>query len=383
MGAAMERLSGWGNDLGSFAVTTRMSQPSARAVMAAVFLVSCGEGVIDGPDFELSCTVPVEELFSAATRDAIPALTNPEIATAGDGSFLSDSDRVLGVVVNGAARAYPFTVMWWHEVVNDTLGGQPILVTYCPLTGSGIAFDPEIDGTVRNFGVSGLLWRTNLTMFDRDTETLWNQMLMGSICGLGRGTQLRRIPIVETTWSNWKTRHSATTVVTENTGHERPYGRYPYGDYDDLHNAGIGFLSPSTRRRISDLRPPKELALGIFDGPRVTVYPFGGLAARGSVAALNHTVGDTPVLVTYQRPVETAMAFDRRVGGQTLTFTVASEAPLTLTDAETGSTWDGGGVAVAGPLAGERLQILSDAFVAFWFAWSIYYQELDLFLLDN
>ena len=323
---------------------------------AAALVTACGDSSAgSGPEFDLSCVVPSAEVFDGGVaRDGIPALTNPEITTATQGSFLGDTDRVLGLVVNGAARAYPFTVMWWHEVVNDTLGGESVLVTYCPLTGSGIAFDPRVDGRVRNFGVSGLLYRTNLIMFDRDTESLWNQMLLSGMCGLERGKELARLPIVETTWGHWRTLHPNTTVMTENTGFaDRPYGLYPYGNYDEPHNTDIGFLSTSTRMRINDVRPPKELALGIFNGSVAVAYTFGVLSDQGTAVAVSDTVASTPVLVTYFAPQETAMAFDRRVNGAELTFTVATEAPMTLMDRETGTVWDATGKAVTGPLAGE------------------------------
>jgi hypothetical protein len=265
--------------------------------------------------------------------------------------------------------------------VNDTLGGEPALLTYCPLTGSGIAFNPQVDGVPRTFGVSGLLFRSNLTMFDRETESLWNQMLLGGMCGLDRGKQLERLPIVETTWGHWKTLFPGTTVMSENTGFlDRPYGQYPYGDYNAPYNGFIASLTRSDRAKISDLRPPKELSLGVFDGTAVAVYPFGVLDASATVLAVNDTVAAKPVLVTYVAAEQTATAFERRVGGRVLTFSVASEVPIRLTDAETGSMWDLTGRALSGPLVGTQLPAVTDAYVAFWFAWSLYFQALDLYL---
>ncbi len=163
---------------------------ASRVVLTAassLFLTACGGGSNEPVNpISLDCSIPTDELFVGAARDAIPSLTNPEV-TRSPASFIQDDARVLGVVVNGESRAYPFGILWWHEIVNDTLGGENILVTYCPLTGSGIAFDPHVGGLLRNFIVSGLLFRTNLTMVDREKESLWNQMLLGSQCGVDRG----------------------------------------------------------------------------------------------------------------------------------------------------------------------------------------------------
>ena len=354
----------------------RLSTP---AICAVVLATGCGHGPLD---FELNCTVPTSSIFDGGVaRDAIPALTNPEVVPAAGATFLAATDRVLGLVINGEARAYPFNVLWWHEIVNDTLGGEPVLMTYCPLTGSGIAFDPRVNGSPRNFGVSGLLFRSNLVMFDRQTETLWNQMLLSGICGPDRGATLRRLPLVETTWSFWKTLHPSTTVMTENTGFDdRPYGVYPYGDYDQPFNSFINALSREDRAKISDVRPPKELGLGLAEDNSVSVYSHTVLAGMGTVVAINDTVRGEPVLVIYVRSHNTAMAFDRRLGDRTLSFEVASEQPVRFTDAETGTVWDAAGRAVDGPLAGTQLLLRADTYAAFWFAWSIYFEELDLFL---
>lgn len=344
---------------------------------STVLLTACGfgsdtaEATID--PMEGACVVgfPEDELFAAASRGAIPALDRPEVVGA-QALFMVDTDRVLGVEINGEARAYPFGILWWHEIVNDTLGGEDILVSYCPLTGSGIVFDPRIGGEKRDFIVSGLLFRSNLVMLDRQTESLWNQMLLGSQCGVDRGAELTRLAVVETTWEDWKNRYPNTTVMTPNTGHTgRPYFQYPYGDYADPDNDFVGFLPSSTiwRRWLKT----KELVLGVFDGPDAVAFSLEKLAAAGVSHVVNDQVGSTPFVVVARSQWNTAQAFDRRVNGQTLTFTMTSPVPFTMTDDQTGSEWNNRGEAVSGPLAGQRLTLVSDSFVAFWFAWSLYY----------
>jgi hypothetical protein len=262
--------------------------------------------------------------------------------------------------------------MWWHEIVNDTLGSRAVLVTYCPLTGSGIAFDPRVNGEngeFRRFGVSGLLYENNLIMFDRLNESLWNQMLLGAQCGPDRGTDLARLPIIETTWGEWKRRHPLTTVLTTNTGHERSYGEYPYGDYAQVDNDQTLFPSSPWDRS----RPPKELVLGITEGDEAVAYPFGLLGSQGQTVAINDAIGGRSILVTFGQGAQTAQAFDRTVDGATLTFAVEDPTAITFRDIETGSLWRADGVAVDGPHAGRQLQPLADAYTVFWFAWSVFH----------
>jgi hypothetical protein len=327
----------------------------------------------------MSCVAgfPDDQLFAAASRGAIPALDRPEVAGV-EASFMQDSDRLLGVVMNGEARAYPFGILWWHELVNDTLGGANILVSYCPLTGSGIVFDPLIAGDKRDFIVSGLLFNTNLVMLDRQSQSLWNQMLLGSQCGTDRGTALTRLNVVETTWEDWRARYPATTVVTPNTGFgNRPYFSYPYGDYADPDNNFVDFLPPgSTWSR--ELKT-KELVLGVFDGGEAVAYSLERLAGKGVAFLENDQVGSIPYVVVSRRQWNTAQAFDRRIGGSTLTFTLTSPGPLVMADDQTGSEWNAQGVAISGPMEGQRLTPVPNSFTAFWFAWSLYYPNLRLF----
>jgi len=339
-------------------------------------LAACSSTDANAPP-DLQCTIPSEAIVSGGVdRDGIPALNNPEVVPASQGSFLGDGERVLGVVVDGEARAYPFIVMWWHEVVNDTLGGRPILVTYCPLTGSGIAFDPTVDGAPRSFGVSGLLFENNLIMFDRKSESLWNQMSLGAQCGPDAGKELTRLPVVEASWGEWKNRFPNSTIVTTNTGSQRVYGVYPYGDYDRRNNSSLTFPSSPFRND----RPPKEPVLGVHDGGDALGFPYGVFEDGGQNVAVNETVGQRAIVVTWNNAEQTAVAFNRTVAGQVLTFTITAPDEMTMTDAETGSTWDVRGEAVSGPLAGERLTMVADAYVVFWFAWSVYYPNTKLVL---
>ncbi len=330
--------------------------------------------------FDLDCSIPSSQLYSGQVPDGIPALTFPRLLSAVDAPrAYNDDDRVLGVVINGTARAYPLVILWWHEIVNDTLGGEPVLVTYCPLTGSGLAFDPRIRGRVRNFGVSGLLYENNLVMFDRlsggGTESLWTQLLMGAQCGTEKGAALTRVSVVETTWARWRQLYPETTVLSKATGHTRNYGAYPYGNYDAPDNPERLFPGSPW----NPARPPKELVLGVLTNSAAAAYPFGILDTASASVAINDTLGGKPILVSFHHPSRTARAYLRELEGQVLEFDLSDPENLTLRDRQTGSTWNELGAATAGPLVGKRLTPVTDAWTMFWFAWSIFHPETRIY----
>ena len=321
-----------------------------------------------------SCLIPQSELVSGGPgRDGIPALTNPVFVTASEGdTFLAPGALVLGVIEGGEARADPHNLLWWHEIVNDQLGGVPITVSYCPLTGSGMVYEPRLTGANLNFGVSGLLFDNNLILFDRATESLWSQMSVLAVCGDLRGTAPALKPVVQSTWGAWKALHPETTVLSFQTGFSRNYGQYPYGAYDQIGNNELLFPQST----IDPRRPMKELVIGVIEGGVTRAYPYGEL---GQCSAVNDVVGGRPVLIVYDAEAEMAIAFDRRAGGETLTFEVVGGGfPFRLRDVETGSEWTLDGLAVGGPLSGSTIPQMA-TYSAMWFAWAAFNANTELF----
>jgi hypothetical protein len=288
-------------------------------------------------------------------------------------SFLAPSALVLGVAAGGVARAYPHQVFWWHEIVNDVVGGVPIAVSYCPLTGSGMVYDPVIAGRTLDFGVSGLLFDNNLVLFDRATDSLWSQMRVEGVCGAFAGRRPTLLPVVQSTWAAWKALHPDTTVVSFDTGFARNYNQYPYGTYDQVGDDTLLF----PQNVVDTRRPLKELALGIREGAASRAWPYGALGER---SAVNDTVGGRAVVVVYDADAEMAVAFERDVEGQRLTFDVADGAgfPFRLHDRESGTLWDLTGVAVEGPLLGARLEPVA-TYSAMWFAWAAFNEGTEVF----
>ncbi len=325
-----------------------------------------GSGPGSGQDEEGLCSLNEELLWPILAPDAIPALTLPDMVSpeSADASYLFDFDRVLGMVIEGEARAYPHRILWYHEIVNDLIGSTWVAVSFCPLTGSGLAFDPLVDGERLDLGVSGLLFANNLVMFDRLSGELYGpQLKVEGKCSIFRVTELDLLPVQEMSWGQWKDLHPDTKVVSDNTGFDRPYHSYPYGTYDLLASGDL--LFPMS---VDESRPIKERVLAIRIGAEGgRGYPFGALKELGHVSVVNEDVGGAPMVVFYSAANdEAALVFDARLGGQTLTFEVSNGQ---FVDQQSRSIWSIDGRAVSGPLVGQALQQNPDSYTLFWFAW--------------
>ena len=349
--------------------------------------VPAGAGVPDLAQFG-------EELIYGGPKNGIPALTNPAFVPAAEVDYLVEDNRVLGVYLDGEARAYPENVGWWHEVINDRIGERFITATLCPLTGTGLVFDTtDEDGEQIELGVSGLLVNSNLVMFDRrDDETLYPQMVFTGISGAHLGERLELLPALETTWSMWKRLHPDTKVPVLGTGWERYAGRtpyaaaryreYPYADYRTNHRFLIfPPLDYATRvdrwKADNGTRLNKEIVLGICQDGQTKAYPFQ-LMPDGVV--INDVVGSLPLLVLFDAGSRTAIPFERRLDGQVLNFyalEAEGDLPVAFADVETGSRWNMAGEAVAGPLRGRRLEQVP-AYNAMWFAWAAFWPATEI-----
>ncbi len=246
-------------------------------ITIALFTFIISSVVIASPTkngFDLAnSTIPAGKIFSGGPpRDGIPSIDNPKFISAEKADFLKPADRVLGVEINGKARAYPIRILNWHEIVNDIHNGKPIAVTFCPLCGSGIVYDATFNGKAHKFGVSGLLYNSDVLLYDRETETLWSQILSKGISGKLVGSELDIIPSSHTSWKAWREKHPNTEVLSTNTGSSRNYDRTPYAGYDK----GRETYFPLAFR--SQKYHPKERVLGVSINGKHKVYPFTELA---------------------------------------------------------------------------------------------------------
>ena len=172
-----------------------------------IYKVAASAGPSNGFDLSNSILPRDEILHGGPPRDGIPAISDPKMIDAIEADYLADKDRVVGLTLNGESRAYPIAILNWHEIVNDEIGNKRFAVTYCPLCGTAVVFDSSIDGKRTDFGVSGLLYNSDVLLYDRDTESLWSQIMSQSVSGVHVGKPLTRIPISHTSWGDWRNKN--------------------------------------------------------------------------------------------------------------------------------------------------------------------------------
>ncbi len=328
--------------------------------------------------------VPLSEVVPGGPPpDGIPAIDTPKfVAPKEADAWLGSKEPVLAVEVNGEARAYPLQILMWHEIVNDTLGGRPVSVTYCPLCNSGIVFDRRVGERLLDFGTSGMLYKSDLVMYDRQTHSLWAQMEGRAIVGDLAGTKLSWLPSHTIAYVEWKTLFPGGKVLSRETGHRRQYGRNPYESYDDPNHHPFLFFDEVDRRL-----PPKERVVGVVIGEQAKAYPFGALRRN---RVLTDTVDGERLVVFYRpgtlsaldqgviarsREVGATTVFSPVLDGKVLSFEATDEG---FRDKETASLWSLVGRAYRGRLAGKSLKPFIHV-DAFWFAWAAFQPKTQIY----
>lgn len=306
--------------------------------------------------------------------DGIPPIDQPKFEPADTVTWLEGREPVLVLEVGDEARAYPIQVMTWHELVNDSFGDRPVTVSYCPLCNSAVAYDRRLASRdlVLDFGTSGSLYNSALVMYDRQTESLWSHFTAQAIVGHLAGEVLDTIPVATVSWDEYRRAHPDGLVLSRETGFERDYGANPYGGYDAVDSTPFLFsgdpdprLPPQTRvvSVQGDVDSVAVVTEHLYDRRVVEISvdgrPLVALLSRGTASGL-----DTG-RVAGGRDVGASGVFVPEVDGRTLTFEPVDES--TFRDRETGSTWSILGLALDGPLAGERLEAV-EHLDTFWFA---------------
>ncbi len=324
------------------------------------------------------------DIVDVVPRDSIPALDEPTFISPHEATWLTDREPVIAVQHRGEARAYPLQIMTWHEIVNDTIGGTPVAVTFCPLCNTAIAFErPLIDGTPTTFGTSGKLINSNLLMYDRATRSLWPQVTGTALTGELNGQSLPRVPAQIVAWADFRSAHPDGSVLSRDTGFDRRYGENPYPGYDDVDRAPF-LYSGEVDGRLAAV----ERVLGVSLADDHVAFPYFRLRenAAAGVGLGQDRVGGHPVVVFWKqgttsaldraeisisRDVGSAAAFSRRLDDKTLSFTIRDGV---IVDRETQSTWSIFGRATSGVHDGRRLNPVR-ATDSFWFNWAAFHPD--------
>lgn len=288
----------------SFTVTNSLALRTL--IVSFCLMMAAPVSAVSSNGFDLSKTdVPLDEIHEGGPpRDGIPAISNPRFESVAGALWLAPSDRVLAIVIDSDARAYPIRILNWHEIVNDVVGDRPVVISFCPLCGTGMAFDRHAGVKPLTFGVSGLLYNSDVLMYDRETESLWSQIMMKAVSGRMRGKSLRLLPLEHTTWMDFKTRHPNGKVLSRETGHMRDYGRSPYSDYA---------FSPQLYFPVShhdDRLFTKTEVAGVVLNGVAKAYPLHRLKAEPP--EFQDTLGDTRIVIRYDRASDAVRMFDLR-----------------------------------------------------------------------
>jgi len=322
-------------------------------------------------------SVDLKEITSGGPpKDGIPAIDKPRFESVAEaGTWLRPNEPVALYVGKNDARAYPLQILIWHEIVNDVVGGAPATVTFCPLCNTTIAFDRRLEGRTLDFGTTGKLRYSDLVMYDRQTESWWQQATGEAIVGDLTGKRLTFLPSQVISWATFGQAYPQGRVLSRKTGHIRPYGQNPYVGYDNANASPFLYSGPKDGRL-----PAMERVVAVSLEGEDVAYPFSVLE---KVRVVHDTVGGTPVVVLFARGTASALdtatiaqgrdigatgVFSPVVRGRRLTFLPTNGG---FTDRETRSTWTILGEATGGRLKGTRLQPIIHG-NHFWFSWAVF-----------
>ena len=359
--------------------------PLAAMLLAVSFFVSTSNAQIEGSKTDTSKKIiELDELQSGGPgKDGIASIDSPQfISIEAAAEWLKPQEPVIALEIGGKAKAYPLQILIWHEIVNDTLGDIPIAASFCPLCYSAIVFDRRFDETTLAFGVSGYLRNSDMVMYDRQTETLWQQFEGQGLIGQYAGKHLTKMPTQIISFAQFRKAYPKGTVLSRETGHERAYGRNPYTGYDDINKSPFLYRGPK-----DDRLPPMEKVITVTLNKKSKAYPYSITQKKG---VIHDTVGDTEIVVFHGKGAVSAIdkkqiseskqagstgVFSPILEAQTLTFTKTKKG---FVDKQTQSTWDITGKAIDGKLKGKQLKRLvhGDYFA---FAWLVFQPTSEIY----
>jgi hypothetical protein len=351
-------------------------QVSLLFVLTTVFLTACGGGGGDGPaagpNAFVEWLIPTGDIADGGPgQDGIPALENAKFEPAATITTVEPSDMVTVLLDGTQVKAYPQDIMDYHEIINDGPADNPFVMSYCPLTASSVAWQGKTADTDPTYGVSGLLYNSNLLLYDRESETVWSQLLEIGVNGPRIRSQPATKRLFETVFSTLQMMYPDAVVLSRDTGHIRDYDDYPYGDYKT--DPALLFSVSRQDNRMH----PKQRVIGIHEGSKSKVYQLGAFGAI--TQTINDQFNSQSIVVVGNSALSFAAIYSRQLSdGTILNFTaIDGDLPNVMSDDE-GNVWDILGRAVSGPRMGERLNE-TRSYVAMWFAWVSHFNEIEIY----
>lgn len=332
------------------------------------------KGEFPKTDFE-NISVELDSILSGGPpKDGIPSIDKPDFTDAvGAEEWLSGDEPVVAFYSGDDARAYPLQILIYHEIVNDVVNNKPVTVTFCPLCNASIVFDRNVDGDVLDFGTTGRLRNSDLIMYDRQTESWWQQFTGRGIIGKYNEVKLTQLPSQIVSFDTFRSSFPKGKILTRNTGHNRPYGNNPYTGYDNINSSPFLYDGPEDKRL-----PPMErvLSLASENQPSMLVpvsklkdHPILNISYQEKAVVVIASSFATSALdqgnIATSRKIPAAAAFSAQLDGKTLQFELDNGE---LTDTKSGSVWNVFGHAIKGAMKGQQLQQI-DSGVHFAFAW--------------
>lgn len=354
--------------------------PARREELPQAFLDQpppAGSGGSFTTDFSRGTISFADVISGGPPKDGIPAIDEPNFVSLREArEWIDEDESVFLVEAGGEAKIYPVQILMWHEIVNDEVGGVPVTVTYCPLCNTGVTFLRRYDGSTLDFGVSGRLRFSNMIMYDRQTESWWQQATGRAIAGEYAGGRLARHPMLMLSFAEARQNWPRARVLSRNTGYSRAYGRNPYTGYDTADSPFL-YRGPS----VNGGRDPMTRVVMVEAGGAQEPFAYPELQEEGFAEA---RVGGVPIVVLFDpeaaspldastvadgREVGAANAFIARLDGRRLRFEAAGDGRFR--DRQTGSIWNAAGRAVSGELLGHSL-IPAETVQHFWFSYTAF-----------
>jgi hypothetical protein len=317
-------------------------------------------------------TIPVDEIFDGGPgKDGIPSIDNPVFLEADDvtvESYMDDDDLVIGIVKENVMKAYPLRILDWHEVLNDDVFGEKITISYCPLTGTAFGWESMVGGNFSEFGVSGLLYNTNLILYDRRSGSYWSQLKLECVNGKFIESVPKVVNIIETTWGLWKEMFPETKILSDKQGFSRNYGEYPYGNYKE-DNSFLLFPVSKSDNSI----PNKNRVHAIIRGESAKVFQFSSF---GNGKAIRSGFSSDDILIVGNKKMINSYILGPQHSN--LVFEYDFSIPEYYFKDNEGNKWNVLGVAVEGPRKGEILGA-TNSLMSYWFAIPAFFSNIEIY----